>query len=615
MRLPSITAIVQDALHTFKRFAPSIVYSCIAALVAIYMIYHNMGEHDIVYFNAIIVLLLGISSSFVCSLFTERQNFGKVSTWLMQVVNAVLLLGYYYTFPNEDPHYWLWQHYVQFVLIALALHFLVAFIPYINKGSINGFWQYNTILFNRFVLAVCFSVILFAGMTFAYLSVEVLFDTNLNDDIYGYTFVLISLVFNTWFFLAGVPENWSDLDNDHFYPHGLKILAQYILLPLVLVYLGILYAYVGKIAINWSWPRGLVSSLILGVSVIGMFAFLLLYPLTVNNKNSWVQQASKTYYIALIPLTVVLWLAIQKRIGDYGITENRYFLILLAIWLSCISLYFVFSKSKNIKILPISLSIFTLVAAVGPLSAFNVSARSQQGRLAAVLAQNNLLESGKLIAPTQELSQEAQYKIGEIASYLVENNHAHRLASWYTGNFDEVIQQDSSPGANKKRLINLLLTGEASLSGKHTSTFENFGRRISHQLTLEPTNQALPTQNYDYVYYTDYIHTYKTNETREIIINEVAYILTVSPDMTISLSTANTVLNFPLNTISTQIKNNLENDTHNSESTTTLNNLQVDASANGIKARLLFKTIRIDKHKGVYSLREINGVLLIDTAP
>ena len=43
--------------------------------------------------------------------------------------------------------------------------------------------------------------------------------------------IVIAGVFETWFFLAGVPKNLEELDESDDYPKGLKIFTQYVLLP------------------------------------------------------------------------------------------------------------------------------------------------------------------------------------------------------------------------------------------------------------------------------------------------------------------------------------------------------------------------------------------------
>jgi hypothetical protein len=113
-----------------------------------------------------------------------------------------------------------------------------------------------------------------------------------------------------------MPDDFDELDNVEYYPFGLKVFSQYILLPLLLLYLIILYIYGGKIITLWDWPKGVVSWLIVAVSVIGIFTLLLIYPYGQKEENSWIKKITKVYYFLVIPLVVLLFLAISIRLAE-----------------------------------------------------------------------------------------------------------------------------------------------------------------------------------------------------------------------------------------------------------------------------------------------------------
>jgi hypothetical protein len=113
-----------------------------------------------------------------------------------------------------------------------------------------------------------------------------LFQVDIKDKYYFDLFIIISGIFNTWFFLSGVPENLPSLEDETSYPKGLKIFTIYVLLPLVCIYLVILYAYAGKILITTQWPVGWVAYLVIAFSIFGILSFLLIYPLAKMNRKS-----------------------------------------------------------------------------------------------------------------------------------------------------------------------------------------------------------------------------------------------------------------------------------------------------------------------------------------
>src|SRR3546814_11283061 len=93
------------------------------------------------------------------------------------------------------------------------------------------------------------------------------------------------------------------------------------------------------------------------------------------------RQFSKFFFWLMLPLLLLLFVAIWVRTDNYGLTEMRYFIILLAIWLLALCLYFILHKSPSIQLIPISLFILALLSTYGPQSPFNLSKKSQQARL------------------------------------------------------------------------------------------------------------------------------------------------------------------------------------------------------------------------------------------
>ncbi|MBK8672285.1 MAG: DUF4153 domain-containing protein [Bacteroidetes bacterium] len=69
----------------------------------------------------------------------------------------------------------------------------------------------------------------------------------------------------------------------------MRIFAQFILMPLVIIYLVILYLYGGKIIFKVIYQIGWVSNLILTFSVFGILALLLIYPLRNDEKHLWIK--------------------------------------------------------------------------------------------------------------------------------------------------------------------------------------------------------------------------------------------------------------------------------------------------------------------------------------
>ncbi len=397
MKLPSISYILKTANKSLIRFPLTVISAIVITVLSIYLI-ENVDNIENVFplLNICLTFGLGISLYLAVSLYAEKNKVNTKVKWGSFFLATVVLVLIHNTLPGSEAEASKVAPYINFTIYSIISHLLVAFLPYFRSKQENGFWNYNKGLFIRFATTYLYSIILFAGLALSLVSLNLLFDVDFDDELFGDLWMLIAILFSTWFFISGIPENLDELENDIDYPKGLKTFGQYILLPLVIIYSVILYAYGAKIVFAWDWPKGIVTYMISVYSVLGILAFLLLYPWGNLEKTTWVKKFSRLFYILMLPLVVLLFLAVSIRVSEYGITINRYLVIVIGIWISIVSLYFSLGKT-NIKFVPMSLSAILIMMMVGPWGMFSVSERSQSSRLIELLDKNDLLVDGKII--------------------------------------------------------------------------------------------------------------------------------------------------------------------------------------------------------------------------
>jgi hypothetical protein len=153
----------------------------------------------------------------------------------------------------------------------------------------------------------------------------------------------------------------------------------------------------GKIIVQWSLPQGWVTILIMVFSVLGMLAMLLVHPYQHQKENSWVKWYTKGYYVALLPLLILQYVAIFTRIGDYGFTAPRWAVLAITVWLTWITLYNVFFKGRNIVLIPLTLFITAFLFLLGPLSHKSISISSQTVKINRLLTELKMVKNGKLL--------------------------------------------------------------------------------------------------------------------------------------------------------------------------------------------------------------------------
>jgi hypothetical protein len=377
-RLPSISTLWSNTIKVFVRFPLEVILALLCAVVwCIATDKKHDSELTAEMIKFIFVGNLALTLLISADLYSEVNSFELMKKWILRVLVLSFCMGLFFWL---KPNFYDADKY-RIALLAFAFHLLVAFAPFIRRGSLEGFWEYNKSLFLRFLASALYAGVLYIGLAAGLATIDALFNVNIDWVIYMRLFALVVAGFSTIFFLAGVPSVEALKSNNVEYPKGLRLFTQYVLIPLMTIYLAILLVYEVKIIISWDFPKGMVSLLILGYAVFGMLSLLLIYPTRNKEGFGWIRLFSKFFYVMMIPLVILLLLAIWKRVSDYGITESRYILLCLAGWLSFTILYFLTSKKQNIKVIPASLCVLALLAAYGPQSAFSVSRYSQLSRL------------------------------------------------------------------------------------------------------------------------------------------------------------------------------------------------------------------------------------------
>ncbi len=427
MKLPSPGFLLNAFWQASRRFPGAMLCAIAGVVTVIAYIGPNGGTEERHLERLWMAFQLGLPLLTGLVAFSESKGWDEKRGWLLQGAGLVALVGCWFWFNPRTPAF---EHIglPRYFVLMVTAHLFVAVAPYLNRLSVRDFWEYNRELFAHIIIGVVFTLILFAGLSLAILAVDQLFDLDIDSKIYGRLFVLLAGIFNTAYFLFHFPQKYEFAAADAGYNVVFKNLCKYILIPIVLLYFLILYAYGVKIVGTWSLPRGWVSSLVLGFSVAGIFTYLLNFYLPEHDESVHVRGYKKWFWWVLLPLTVLLFVAIGKRIGDYGVTEERFLVAHLGVWLAATCLYFLFSKHDNIKFIPISLGLFALVFAFGPLNAFKVSERSQVGILKNLLEKNGRWKDGRLAQGTSAIPKEEVGQIVSALEYLDRRDALPRMA-------------------------------------------------------------------------------------------------------------------------------------------------------------------------------------------
>jgi len=440
MRLPGFDTVVDGVGKIVRRFPFAMLMAFIGTASAYSVVHFDSLNEEWSLYRLLMTAVLGFLLFVVIQLKLEREKIKGKNTYLVKLIGALFLALYYWQLPN-DFDFASAAFIIRFFLLGLALLFSFTFIPFIRHlKEVNGFWQYCKILFIRFFLTFVFTGTLYIGLVLALIGAKHLLEIDFDEKVFGELWIGIVGLISTSFFLLGVPEKTASLQKKLDYHKGIRIFAQYILTPLLLIYAVILYIYTGKIIINWDWPEGMVSWLIMVFSTVTILANFMLYPLF--KKEKWVRYFGMLSYALVIPMTVVMFLAFRIRIVEYGITELRYYGVVLCLWFLLMSLYFIISKKKNLIILPASLFVITIISSAGPISSMNVSKWCQMNRLETALIETGILIDGRVQKTAREVSKEEIGDISGSLDYIIKVHGYEPLQPWFNEKL-EFSREDS----------------------------------------------------------------------------------------------------------------------------------------------------------------------------
>lgn len=492
-----ISTIIEKVKALFLNYPFVLIMSLAFVITVIYGIEFEPKKEDGFFIIKLgLTFSLGISIQFALKILSQRVKKGII--W--QLLGLLFLIIYFFIFPKEEKDF---SEFYLFIIIPsyVLSHLLVAFVAFIKEENTElSFWEYNKNLFVNLFLTVVFTGVLIGGVELAIVAVQELFNIDFEGKVYAETFIGLAIFGSTFIFLLFNESGLDYLEKEGKYPVILKFFTQFILIPLLIIYVVILYFYSAKILINWQLPRGWVSYLVLAYSIVGIFALLLVHPLKDLKLKSWILVFNKLFYYTLIPLIILLFVAIFTRLLQYGYTEARYFVLLISIWLTSIVLYFIFIKKSSIKFIPTSLFVFGLFALLMPyLNAFSVSKRSQEHELVEILKSNQLLVNNKI-------------DFDKPISDSIANSVEDKLEFLSKRSDNEFINVYLD-----KETISKTKTDKYWYSHQFTNiSYTNNSKRKNIYLTITANNHLKNVQKFDFVIlpnsYSDYVETTIKND-------------------------------------------------------------------------------------------------------
>ena len=369
-------------------------------------------------------------------------------------------------------------------VLALGLMLAVPLAPYVGRPRDDAScWRFAHDVWLAVAIAIFAALLVGAGVSAVLGSISYLFAADLPSSLFGHVGnVAVSLV-GPLAWLAGLPERFDrpieQGAQTETTSRGVAAMVKFLLAPLLLVYTAILYVYALKIGFEAALPKSRLGYMVLGYGTASALTALMAWP-TRATAGPIVALFWRSWHWLVLPPVALLFMAVIVRVRDYGLTEQRYMLLLVGVWLVVTAAWLTWRPGRDLRVAPGVLAALVLAASVGPWGALGASVASQKGRLQAALTEAGVFRDGRIVAlPAggKVIEPAAFDRIRDGFRYLATHGRLGEIADWRGGLaaelFRDPVLRSTYFDANPIMKAAGLVRGEA---GRDADLVANFAR-------------------------------------------------------------------------------------------------------------------------------------------
>ncbi len=441
MTLSSLSALTPTALAdswkgAARRFPVPVSLAALLSLLVMGAIHQAWGPEDLVLTRLLagggVGLLLSLAASLLCEARGWPFRTGVWSGMATTVLTVLAFLGL-----SEEQVLW-----------RLAFLGPAAFLLAVTAVLIGRPGELPVRAWYRAVgdLGACafgglVALIIGGGVSLGFVALDLLLGVDVSGEVYGDVWAVSVLGIWTVTALARLrpmplptptPATGAE-DAEGVMPGWLAILVAGPLTILAVGYLLIILLYLGRIALSGGLPDNEVGWVLCLYLAFGAVTLLLSYPLR-REGPALSRLFARTFPLSLpLPLGVLV-VALAQRIDAYGVTESRYVVGLLAVWLASLAVIYggatLLRRDTRPVWIPLILGGLLAAASMGPWGALGLSIRSQVAETEQVLADLGIRTVADVPDRPEDNpdAEDALHRLDRLLDYLEERDALDRLA-------------------------------------------------------------------------------------------------------------------------------------------------------------------------------------------
>ncbi|MCX7953835.1 MAG: hypothetical protein N3A01_01445 [Bacteroidales bacterium] len=359
--------LLRKSVNSFLRFPLVIVFSLITFIAGCFYVlgYKNTWQH-LFYISATAIPFF-ISLTLILEKYETSKKFNYI-------INFVFVLIFFLVFINSPLKEFYLKHFYRYIFLFISFTFSIFYLPYLGFNNKLSFWHFNRVVLKCFSLSFLYAATILISLSILIWAVFEMFNF---DNVYKVIYIisLFSLTFILpWLFISGIPK--QKIYNTHFistYPESLLNLTNNLLIPLqILFFISLFIIIVIKSFIfpNVSSYFILLKLLIfyfcLNISIISI-----VHPVLFEEKNV---KLLKFINLSLVFSLFLLALYFYLLFEVYDISVffiNRYIYAIIGICFAVIFVYLLLKQIKDIRVIPLSIMILSLISVSGPWNFLN----------------------------------------------------------------------------------------------------------------------------------------------------------------------------------------------------------------------------------------------------
>ncbi|MBR2194835.1 MAG: DUF4153 domain-containing protein [Salinivirgaceae bacterium] len=385
-------AIVKAFQVCAKRFPVSATYILV---LSIFLIFNIFDEFDTIKESIIATVIYYLSVGFVLSLtihlWQEEGQKRRILLIVNTVAHLILLADAIYIYNIlEGSNCYYYEIGVAHVAVIFSLVLSLFFLSFFKEKDDIALWNFAMRLVVNAVVCYLIGQIMWGGLSLLLVSFNSLFGIDIDYKWYMVIGVLSGLLLSSWLFLGRIPFGKDKHDHTPVDSGFLNAVMRFLFLPLVGLYIIVLYIYAIQIIIKWELPNGWVSGLVVA-SMVGLIVIELgLYPVRKSQRRKADNFISQYLPVVILPLLVLMTVGIARRFSDYGITPNRLYLLTLNLWFYFVCITLFLTKARRINWIANTFAVIFLLTSVGPTNYFSITRKYMDNYIAKVLVGEKL---------------------------------------------------------------------------------------------------------------------------------------------------------------------------------------------------------------------------------